>query len=85
MRTEELIAELEKALRAAESPDGYFTAHELACAWFSCLVPNSGEVRRVREALRALQAVGRVDCTRVRRERMDGVVSTVPAYRVRAA
>jgi hypothetical protein len=85
MTTEELIAELERAIRASQSPDGYFTAQELASAWFGTLLPSPGEIRRVRDAIRALQAVGRVDCTRVRRERMDGVVSTVPAYRVRAA
>lgn len=74
--TEQDLIEAILEAQAGEGPAGALTVHDLVektGMWDGC----------IREKLRRLQAMGRLDVCKVRRATIDGRVQAVPAYRLK--
>jgi hypothetical protein len=73
--TAEILAELEAASRAIAAPDGYCSIAEM--------VAQTGLAdARIRKALVAAKAAGRLQMTRVPRETLSGAMHPTPVYRI---
>lgn len=78
MNEQAMLSQLQELMsRSREVPDGFLTTEEWASAW-DC---GAGKTRKL---LSVAKRNGLIDCTRVNRERVDGVYQAIQAYRVRS-
>jgi hypothetical protein len=76
--TAEILAELEAASHAIAAPDGYCSIAEM--------VAQTGLAdARIRKALIAAKAAGRLEVARVPRETLSGAMHPTPVYRIAPA
>lgn len=79
----EWLSELEKVMSASrQEDDGFLTTREIAQKKFGCIEPNESQLKRVRNALRELQALGRLEYKQSARQGLAGTSSRA-TYRLK--